>query len=84
MSIQVCDEPDDIGDVISERCQTQPSTLAQPAFWGGVFAMTLCIFALVASEFMPVGVLTPLAADLLVSEGHQHSVFTFLINLYLC
>lgn len=31
--------------------------------------MTLCVFALVASEFMPVSLLTPIAADLKVSEG---------------
>lgn len=42
---------------------------AQPAHWGGVFAMTLCVFALIASEFMPVSLLTPMAADLGVSEG---------------
>ena len=41
----------------------------QPAMWGGVFAMTLCIFTLIASEFMPVSLLTPMARDLLVSEG---------------
>lgn len=39
------------------------------ARWGGVFAMTLCVFALIASEFMPVSLLTPMAADLGVSEG---------------
>ncbi len=39
------------------------------AHWGGVFAMTLCVFALIASEFMPVSLLTPLAVDLRVSEG---------------
>ena len=37
--------------------------------WGGVFAMTLCVFALIASEFMPVSLLTPIATDLHVSEG---------------
>ncbi|HVF16113.1 MAG TPA: MFS transporter [Steroidobacteraceae bacterium] len=42
---------------------------APPAHWGGVFAMTLCVFALIASEFMPVSLLTPIAADLRVSEG---------------
>lgn len=44
-------------------------TQAQHARWGGVFAMTLCVFALIASEFMPVSLLTPLAADLRVTEG---------------
>lgn len=39
------------------------------AHWGGVFAMTLCVFALIASEFMPVSLLTPMAVDLRVSEG---------------
>lgn len=31
--------------------------------------MTLCVFALIASEFMPVSLLTPIASDLQVSEG---------------
>ncbi|MBW3507689.1 MFS transporter [Janthinobacterium sp. NKUCC06_STL] len=31
--------------------------------------MTLCVFTLIASEFMPVSLLTPMAADLRVSEG---------------
>ncbi len=48
---------------------TLPHAGAQPAFWSGVFAMTLCVFALVASEFMPVSLLTPIAADLKISEG---------------
>ncbi|WLH71304.1 MFS transporter [Pseudomonas fluorescens] len=37
--------------------------------WGAVFAMSLAAFALVASEFMPVSLLTPLASDLHISEG---------------
>ena len=45
------------------------SEATAPAFWGGIFAMTLCVFTLIASEFMPVSLLTPLAADLHVSEG---------------
>jgi predicted MFS family arabinose efflux permease len=38
-------------------------------YWSGVFAMTLCVFTLIASEFMPVSLLTPMAADFGVSEG---------------
>lgn len=38
--------------------------------WGAVFAMTLCVATLIASEFMPVSLLTPLAADLRMTEGH--------------
>ncbi len=37
--------------------------------WGAVLAMSLSAFALVASEFMPVSLLTPIAADLHISEG---------------
>ena len=39
------------------------------AHWGGIFAMTLCVFVLIASEFMPVSLLPPLARDLGVTEG---------------
>jgi len=62
MTVQLTDLPADQARVHSETAQ-------QPAFWSGVFAMTLCVFALIASEFMPVSLLTPLAADLHVSQG---------------
>jgi predicted MFS family arabinose efflux permease len=42
---------------------------ANTAAWGGVFALSLGAFALVASEFMPVSLLTSIAADLHVTEG---------------
>jgi len=48
---------------------TRYETSAPPAFWSGVFAMTACVFALIASEFMPVSLLTPMAVSLHVSEG---------------
>lgn len=41
----------------------------EQAHWSGVFAMTLCVFVLIASEFMPVSLLTPIAGDLQVTEG---------------
>ena len=37
--------------------------------WGAVFALSLAAFALVSSEFMPVSLLTPIAADLHITEG---------------
>src|SRR3954465_6813653 len=54
--------------------QAQVSTLGtktdnKAASWSGVLALSLGAFALVASEFMPVSLLTPIAADLHVSEG---------------
>jgi predicted MFS family arabinose efflux permease len=41
---------------------------SRPA-WGPVLAMSLGAFVLVASEFMPVSLLTPVAAELGVTEG---------------
>src|SRR3954467_11727520 len=37
--------------------------------WGAVYALTLCVSALIASEFLPVSLLTPIATDLHISEG---------------
>src|SRR5215213_862644 len=37
--------------------------------WNAVFALSLGAFTLIASEFMPVSLLTPIANDLQVSEG---------------
>jgi predicted MFS family arabinose efflux permease len=37
--------------------------------WSAVLAMSLAAFALVASEFMPVSLLTPIAAELGITEG---------------
>jgi predicted MFS family arabinose efflux permease len=54
---------------------TMPPTLsvglAPPsrANWGAVYALTLCVSTLVASEFMPISLLTPIARDLSLTEG---------------
>lgn len=37
--------------------------------WSAVLAMTLCAFVLVSSEFLPVSLLTPMARDMIISEG---------------
>jgi predicted MFS family arabinose efflux permease len=37
--------------------------------WSAVCALTLCVSTLIASEFMPVSILTPIASDLNLSEG---------------
>lgn len=39
------------------------------ASWGAVSALSIGAFALVASEFMPVSLLTPIASDLQITEG---------------
>jgi predicted MFS family arabinose efflux permease len=57
--------PRDLHDLAAAR----RAAVETPAAWGAVFALALGAFALVASEFMPVSVLTPIAADLHISEG---------------
>ncbi|QHF04560.1 MFS transporter [Pseudomonas asturiensis] len=42
---------------------------AHPPAWGAIFSMALCVVVLIASEFMPVSLLTPIAQDLGISQG---------------
>lgn len=44
--------------------------------WGGVFALALGAFALVAPEFMPVSLLTPVASELQVTDGQAGQAIT--------
>ena len=44
--------------------------------WSSVWAMALCAFVLVASEFMPVSLLTPIASDLNITEGQAGQSIT--------
>lgn len=45
------------------------SEQVQRSGWSAVFALTLCVSTLIASEFMPVSILTPIASDLHLTEG---------------
>lgn len=45
------------------------SSATQTSTWGAVWAMSLCAMVLVASEFMPVSLLTPIASSLHITEG---------------
>ncbi|MDQ0511284.1 MFS transporter [Ancylobacter amanitiformis] len=45
-----------------------PPAAAAPA-WAAVGSMTLGVFGLVTAEFLPASLLTPMAADLRISEG---------------
>src|SRR3954447_24700738 len=57
--------------------------------WGAVLALTLCVSTLIASEFMPVSLLTPIASDLHVTEGQAgqaiavSGVFAVLTSLFI-
>lgn len=46
-----------------------PSRTAASTAWGGVLAMSLCVALLIASEFMPVSLLTPMAKGLGATTG---------------
>ncbi|HEY5894473.1 MAG TPA: hypothetical protein VIT91_14720 [Chthoniobacterales bacterium] len=56
-------------EIGTQYTTTNGEVANRPAVWGGVLAMSLGAFALVASEFMPVSLLTPIAADPHISEG---------------
>jgi predicted MFS family arabinose efflux permease len=51
--------------------------LARPAAaWGAVTSMALCVAVLIASEFMPVSLLTPIADELALTEGQAGQVIS--------
>lgn len=52
-----------------EASPAKSDLVSPPAYWSSIYAMALCSFILVASEFMPVSLLTPMAADLHLTEG---------------
>ena len=62
-----------MGGMETTRSQTHTQEPAvEPSVTGGwtaVFALTLCVSTLIASEFMPVSLLTPIASGLAVTEG---------------
>ncbi|MGN6768826.1 MAG: MFS transporter [Rhizobiaceae bacterium] len=49
---------------VATDTRTQPQ-----AAWGAVLSMALCVAMLIASEFMPVSLLTPMAEGLRATEG---------------
>lgn len=53
---------------MTQEHSTRDAASAKPA-WSAVGAMTLCVALLIASEFMPVSLLTPIANDLHATEG---------------
>ncbi|MBC9245312.1 MFS transporter [Paracoccus sp. 11-3] len=53
-----------MSDATYVNFETRPA-----AAWGAVLSMTLCVALLIASEFMPVSLLTPMAQGLGATEG---------------
>lgn len=66
MSVQIATM--EIGDGCGTPAERTPRA-ARAHGWGAVFALTLCVATLIASEFMPVSLLTPIATDLRMTEG---------------
>ena len=48
---------------------TDDASAASPPAWSAVGAMTMCVTLLIAAEFMPVSLLTPIARDLGATPG---------------
>lgn len=48
---------------------TMPFAISGRQTWSAVGSMSMCVAMLIASEFMPVSLLTPIAADLGATEG---------------
>src|SRR5262245_17720041 len=46
-----------------------PGTRADGPAWAGVLSLAMGVFGLVTAEFLPAGLLTPIAADLGVTDG---------------
>jgi predicted MFS family arabinose efflux permease len=52
-----------------EAALTTDTTVKPAAAWGAVLSMALCVAMLIASEFMPVSLLTPMAEGLGATQG---------------
>lgn len=59
--------------IISNEIDQSTNSSSVPA-WGAIFVMSLCCSVLIAYEFMPVSLLTPIAFDLQMSEGQVGQV----------
>jgi len=55
---------------------TTARVAAEKPAWGAVFAMAFGVFGLITAEFLPVSLLTPIAASLQVSEGQAGQTVT--------
>jgi predicted MFS family arabinose efflux permease len=54
---------------VLERFTSTPEKRNSRSGWSAVFALTLCVSTLIASEFMPVSILSPIAFDLHLTQG---------------
>src|SRR5688572_15146640 len=65
------------------------ATAAPVSGWAAVFALSMCVSTLIASEFMPISLLTPIASNLQVTEGQAglaigiSGIFAVLTSLFI-
>jgi predicted MFS family arabinose efflux permease len=69
MAVQIAYERHYECEYEREATAARASGALRASGWGAVFALTLCVATLIASEFMPVSLLTPIATDLHMTEG---------------
>jgi predicted MFS family arabinose efflux permease len=71
------------------KVTTDQQTTTPMVAWSAVFALSLCASTLVASEWMPVSLLTPIADDLQLTEGQAgqaisvSGLFAILTSLFI-
>ncbi|MBP1859356.1 MFS transporter [Rhizobium herbae] len=69
MTQQALTRTDFNNDDVKPGVATAASSAVPTAAWGAVISMALCVAVLIASEFMPVSLLSPIATELDVTEG---------------
>jgi len=69
MTQQALIQPNFKNDDDAAAVTTTANSTVPVAAWGAVISMALCVAVLIASEFMPVSLLSPIAAELGVTEG---------------
>ncbi len=69
MTQQALTRSEFVNDDTGPRTALTANSAMQIAAWGAVFSMALCVAVLIASEFMPVSLLSPIATELGVTEG---------------
>ncbi|TCU11647.1 MFS transporter [Rhizobium laguerreae] len=87
MTPQALTRPDVQNDGFRQGPEAPANSAVPDAAWGAVVSMTLCVALLIASEFMPVSLLSPIANELGFTEGRAgraisiSGIFAFLTSL---
>jgi len=61
-------DSEELDSIIPKEVSLRPDLIEQPA-WQAVFAVALGVSGLITSEFLPVSLLTPMAKELMITEG---------------